>query len=109
MRAAVLTTSAMACLLLAACGDETAADPGGDAPITQRAIAAVALEHLPDDTSRREATYTDEEEPSGALGADLRYGGDGESDGSLLRVFIAPDSDFSCEDDEYRDGCEKRQ
>lgn len=49
MRAAVLTASATACLMLAGCGDEGAAEPGGDVPITQRAIAAVALEPHPDE------------------------------------------------------------
>ena len=112
MRSVVLATSTIACLLLAGCGDETAADPsGGDeaVPITQRAIAAVALEHLPNDTTAREATYTDEEDPRGALGADLRYNGDGEYDGDLLRVFLTPEDDYSCADGEYLDGCEKRQ
>lgn len=78
--------------LLGGCGDRTGPPHtgDGDVPITQRAIAAVALDHAPDDTTTRAATYTDRRDPDGALGADLRYRGDGESDGDLLRVYLAP-------------------
>jgi len=79
-----------ALLAMAACGHGSDAKKRGDVPITQRAIAAVALQHLPTDTTSRQATYTDDHDPKGALGADLRYGGGGESDGGLLRVFISP-------------------
>lgn len=100
----------LAGVLLAGCGDEgVPLDAEGDVPITQRAIAAMTLEHAPEDTTSREASHTDRRDPEGALGADLRYGGDGEYDGDLLRVFLAPrrDDENPCgDDDEGR--CESR-
>ena len=90
---------------LGACGSGSDAEKSGDIPITQRAIAAVALEHLPSKTTTREATYTDNHDPKGALGADLRYAGDGESDGGLLRVFITPKVQKAPCADENLDGC----
>ncbi len=65
-------------------------------PITQRAIAAVALEHLPTDTTGRSAMYTHQRHPDGLLGADLRYHGDGEYDGDLVRVSVGPRHPASC-------------
>ena len=59
-------------------------------PITQRAIAAMALEHAPTETTHRQATWTGPHYRGGGLGADLRYHGGGESDGDLLRVFVTP-------------------
>ncbi len=76
-------TSAIA---LAGCGDQRSA--GGAEAITSRAIAAVMLDHLPGDTTRRGATYVDENSPRGYVGADFRYDGDGESDGDLVRVTL---------------------
>ena len=99
-------------LVLAGCGDETATPAGGgQVPITQRAIAAIALEHAPTDTTRREATYTDRRDAEGSLGADLRYHGDGESDGDLLRVFVAPGHGPAdiCAENGYDADCETRQ
>lgn len=100
----------LTCVLLAGCGDEAAPlDGDGDVPITQRAIAAMTLEHAPEDTTSREATYTDRQDPDGALGADLRYDGDGEYDGDLLRVFVAPrQSENPCGDDE-EGRCDSRE
>lgn len=98
--------------LLAGCGERTGvADGAGDVPITQRAIAAVALEHAPTGTTSRVARYTDLEDPKGSLGADLRYRGDGESDGDLLRVFVLPGRGAKepCQREEYDDGCETRE
>lgn len=92
-------------LALAGCGeeplDEELPPEGERVPITQRAIAAVALEHLPDDTTSRQAAYTEGVDPAHSLGADLRYGGDGEYDGDLVQVFISDsaDSAASCEQD----------
>ena len=59
-------------------------------PITQRAIAAIMLDHLPDDTTTREAMYTDRTDEKGTIGADLRYSGGGESDGDLVRASLVP-------------------
>ncbi len=64
--------------------------PGGaPGPITHRAVAAVALEHLPTDTSSRDASYTDESTPAGQVSVDLRYGADGEYDGDLVSVAVS--------------------
>lgn len=82
--------------LLAGCGTETAPTahdlPPKDerVPITQRAIAAIALAHLPDDTTMRVAMH-DDGAPAGLVGADLRYAGDGEYDGDLVEIAIHPD------------------
>lgn len=95
-------------LVVAACGSGSGAATTGTIPITQRAIAAIALSHLPTDTTSREATYTDNHDPSGALGADLRYGDDGESDGGLLRVFITPKVSRKPCEAEHLDGCATR-
>lgn len=102
-------------LALGACGTDPG--PGGqdgrdDLPITQRAIAAVALEHAPTDTTHRQATYTDDTDPQGALGADLRYDGGGEDDGGLLRVFLSPTTEQPedlCEHADVYGGCEVRE
>lgn len=99
----------LAVVLLTACGD-TKSPPvtsDGDVPITQRAIAAMALEHAPEDTSSREATYTDRSDPKGALGADLRYPAGPTDDGDLLRVFLRPGPGPG-PDDLCGDGCATR-
>jgi hypothetical protein len=93
---------------LSACGTGSDAEKSGDIPITQRAIAAIALEYLPAGTTTREATYTDNHDPKGALGADLRYAGDGEDDGGLLRVFITPKVEKKPCADQASDGCTVR-
>lgn len=99
-----------AVLTVAACGTGGAAGTSGDVPITQRAIAAVALEQLPDGPSTTEATFTDDD-PKGALGADIRYGGDAETkmQGDLLRVYISPQVAKDPCDDDYLAGCEERE
>ena len=61
-------------LLLSGCGDSNGeGGPGStaDGPLTSRAIAAVMLDHLPDDTTRRAATYIDEDSPRGLVGTEL--------------------------------------
>lgn len=75
---------------LAGCGERPgdAEASGGD--LTPRAIAAVMLDHLPGDTTRREAMHVDEDAPRGLVGADFRYGGDGEDDGHLVEVAVSP-------------------
>lgn len=86
-------------LLLVACGTETASsDESADVPITARAIAAVALEYAPTDTTRRGATYTEPGNAHETVGADLRYHGDGEYDGDLFSVTVTDDlSEVECE------------
>lgn len=76
-----------------ACGSEPGSPAGGrgDVPITQRAIAVVALDHLPDRPNHLQATWTDRRSPRGLLGADLRYGYGGEDDGDLVRITISPE------------------
>jgi hypothetical protein len=74
-----------------ACGTRSSTgkpSEGDRVPITSRAIAAVMLDHISGDTSRREATYVDETSPRDYVGADFRYHGDGESDGDLVRVTL---------------------
>lgn len=71
-------------------GGTSPASGQGEVPITQRAIAAMALEHAPTGPTHLQATWTGPHYGGGGLGADLRYRGDGESDGDLLRVFVTP-------------------
>ena len=93
----VVLFAVVSAVALAGCGDRSGA--GGETAITPRAIAAVMLDHLPDDTTRRAATYVDETSPPGYVGADFRYGGDGESDGDLVRVTLQRGGDLpSCQD-----------
>ncbi len=87
--ALVLGLVAMA--VATACGSTGTAgqaSEGDQVPITSRAIAAVMLDHISAETSRREATYVDETSPRDYVGADFRYHGDGESDGDLVRVTL---------------------
>lgn len=110
-RLAVLATATLlAGSLLGACGQSTEVGDGGSrdsVPITQRAIAALALENLPTRTTSRAATSTEAYDAAGVLGADLRYDGGGGSDGGLLRVLLLPPGpDLTCADQEGR--CESR-
>jgi hypothetical protein len=59
-------------------------------PITERAIAAIMLKYLPQNTTTRTAVYINERNQKGTIGALLRYGGDGESDGRPFEVTLAP-------------------
>lgn len=79
----------------------------GEEPITARAIAAITLDHLPaDDTTTREATYVDQDDPEGYVGADLRFGGGEGDDGQLVRVTVTPEQPLpGCDDVEGYDGC----
>lgn len=100
-------TAVCVLLLTAACGGHTSPPSGGSdgIPITSAAIAAVALDHLPADPSSMTTTHTDDTDRSGSLGADLRYGADGESDGRLVRVLITPHSDRDPCDGGVAEGC----
>jgi hypothetical protein len=111
-RAGSLGVAMSALLIVTACGSDVGdrqAGRAGTIPITQRAIAAVALEHVSTSTTSRAATYTDNHDPKGALGADLRYGGDGENDGDLLSIFVSPRVTQRPCDDENLDGCTSRK
>lgn len=82
--------------LLAACGSETASpeeppEVAADVPITSRAVAAVALEYVPEDTTDRGPTYVEPGQETETVGADLRYNGDGEYDGDLVSVRVTTD------------------
>lgn len=96
-RTAILT---VLLLLVAACGTDTGTPRGedGGVPITQAAIAAVALDHLDVGVDHLQATYTDRSSPDGLLGADIRYGSEPSEDGDLLRVTLQPHRE--------RDACE---
>jgi hypothetical protein len=83
---------ALLILLLAACGSESPeADEPSDVPITSRAVAAVALEYVPEDTTERGPTYVEPGQEAETVGADLRYDGDGEYDGDLVSVQVTTD------------------
>jgi hypothetical protein len=95
--------------LIAACGSGADTGSPGDVPITQRAIAAVALDHVPDDTTSRGASSTTDDDAKGSVGADLRYGGDDETQGDLLSVRVSPATEKKPCPDEVLDGCVERQ
>lgn len=107
------TTSLVALLglVVSGCGSEPPLPshtlPPADerVPITQRAIAAIAFTHLPDESTSRAATYTDRKDPEGLLGADLRFGGGGEYDGDLVRVTLQPQPNPADPCRDYHDGC----
>jgi hypothetical protein len=113
MRSTSLATPWLAgCLvLLAGCGSDASDStdqPADSVPITARAIAAVALEHLPTDTVERRATDIDRHDPKGSVGADLTYSFDGELYDDLVQVIISP-SGFTCSEVEGNNGCEERE
>lgn len=97
--------AAVTLILVAGCGDAAGAR-GGDQPITARAIAAVALDHLPDDTASRRAAYVDRTFPKGYVGADLRFDASEGDDGDLVQVTVLPDRPLpTCDEVEEYDGC----
>ena len=93
-RSMLLLSVVVSTVLIAGCGgvadDDPAGDGSGSEPITSRAVAAVALTHLPDDTASREATYVSYESAPGTRGADLRYRAGEGDDGDLVRVEVFP-------------------
>ncbi len=74
---------------LTGCGDDGPPAGTGPGPLTSRAVAAVMLDHLPDDTRSRSATYVDEYSPPGLVGADLRYAAGEGDDGDLVRLTVS--------------------
>lgn len=67
-------------------------------PITHRAIAAVMLTHLPENTTTQEAQIAHEISPAGQVGAELRYRGGAGEDGDLVRATVTPGASAnSCE------------
>lgn len=107
MRSTRAIAVAATALLLAGCGEETE-EPGaahgrpveGDDPITPEAVAAVALEYLPNDTSSR----TPKTE-NGVVGVEFRYGTDGEYDGDVMAVGVSK-SRGGADPCKNMDGCE---
>ena len=100
-------------VLLAACGPSTGtADvEGGDEPATSRSFAAVVAEHLGEPNSAGLPTELDSL-GDGAVGAEVRYGSDGEDDGDLVTALAATDLEGAftdCDDDRTSSltGCEK--
>jgi hypothetical protein len=100
--------------LIAGCGDSSAPSggdspsaEGGDVPVTPRALAAVAAEHIGEPGY---ATHNpDDEYGADAVSADLRFDADGEYDGDLLAVVVGwnlPRWARQC-GPESGDGCEK--
>ena len=92
----MLAVLGVVAIVATGCGD-AGTDPGdgsgdpsgsGTAPLTARAVAAVMLDHLPGDTTHRQAAPVDERSPKGLVGARLRYHGDGEYDGDLVEATV---------------------
>jgi hypothetical protein len=80
-------------LALSGCGTSTPSGPagaaeGGDVPTTAQALAYVAAEHAGTPSSATGEDDAAEEFDSDAVGAELRYGSDGEYDGDMLVVAV---------------------
>lgn len=97
--AALVTAVVAATVLVAGCGgspttapaDHRLPPPGQRVPLTDRAAAAIALEHLPGDPSSTAETFLDGQDPDGTVAAEVRYpDGDAQSDGDLVRVAVHP-------------------
>lgn len=92
MRRGSLALSAVLVMAaLSGCGKDTQAAPtesgrGGSEPTTARALAAVAAEHAGIPASAVRERDAAEEFTTDGVGAELRYGSDGEYDGDMLVV-----------------------
>lgn len=87
----VVATSLLIAATAAACGTRAGSGPDADKePVTAAAVAAVALEYLPADTSARTSGWGQEDLPEGTVSADLRYHADSGYDGDLVRVAVVP-------------------
>ncbi|MBB6626688.1 hypothetical protein H5V45_05060 [Nocardioides sp. KIGAM211] len=113
----VVPLVAAAAVALAGCGEEGPGDGPDPAahtlpekadrvPITDRAVAAIALAHLSDDTSSREGTYTDGSDPKGIRWTDLRYRASPGEDGDLVRVAVWPGREEYVHCQKQDEGCE---
>jgi len=105
--AALLIGPALGLALLAGCGDEGptgASDPAGTEPITPRAMAAIALDHLPPDPTKAELVvyYSDVPDPADAerqeaagdpVEVAIRYGSDYGGDRVSVAVGAPRDGD----------------
>jgi hypothetical protein len=91
--------------------DATSAEPsGGSEPVTARALGAVAAEYAGTPDSGDTEEDAAEELGRGAVGAELRFGSDGEYDGDALTVAVGPGPtrgllDCDGRDAESLDGC----
>lgn len=85
-------TSTALLVALAGCGTQngspTEQPDGGDVPTTPRALAAVAVEYAGTPASATREEDAAEEFAGRAVGAELRYGSDGEYDGDLLAIAV---------------------
>ncbi|HWM73851.1 MAG TPA: hypothetical protein VNQ53_08925 [Nocardioides sp.] len=109
---ALIAAAAATGLLVGGCGDETGPERAtevhdepveGDEPITPRAIAAVALEHVSIDTYTRHP-WTGDGKDANAVGADLDNNA-----GSGLRVIVRTTTADPCAPfDGALDGCDSR-
>jgi hypothetical protein len=77
--------------LLASCGEDARTPPdraaqGGDRPTTARALAAIAAERVGEPSSAASSRDLDELYRQDAVGAELRFGTDGEYDGDQFEV-----------------------
>jgi len=94
MRARVLAVAALpVTLTLSSCGDSTQSSPtdagtGGREPTTAAALAYVAAQHAGTPASATRERDAAEEFTTGGVGAELRYGSDGEYDGDMLVVAV---------------------
>ena len=100
-----ITVLALALLLAlsAGCGSESNPPHGlspdePKVPVTERAIAAIMLDHLPQDTTNRQGQYIYTTSPGDEIGAELRYRGGPGEDGDLVRVTLTRGNPgFGCE------------
>ncbi|VXB84635.1 hypothetical protein [Nocardioides sp. AX2bis] len=87
-------TAAVAVLLvlLASCrGGAADREPTGGVPLTQRAVAAVAAEHLRVVPASARSTAARLGDPPGEVGAELGLPADGSGAGSVVRVVVSPE------------------
>ena len=103
-------------LLLAGCGDVSAADGvrdggavggGGDEPTTAAALAWVAAQHVGDPDSAAAEIDISGELGTGAVGAELLFDSTGEDDGDALVVAVGTrrTDGLGCTGDRHQGGC----